>query len=91
MSETKNDPQQAISVASGIIQPSMTPYDNGNKSLSISNGSACQDINKIMSQTSSIMKNFESSVEADAKNILSISKAYEDADNKTKQVIDSGR
>lgn len=91
MTETKNDPQQAIQFASGLIMPSMQPYSSSAETISTSNGSAVTDIKSILNQTKSLMKTFENSVEADAKNMLKISDTYEKANQETKQVIEGGK
>ncbi|MBL1226809.1 DUF3130 family protein [Enterococcus sp. BWR-S5] len=91
MSETKNNAQQAITFASGLTVPTMSPYSNSGTSISVSDGIAIGDINTILAQTGELMATFEASLKADAKNILSASDAYEKADQMAKQVIENGR
>lgn len=87
MSETKNNSQEALAVASGLTLPFMTPYSNEGASISVSNGTAVGDITSIITQTGELMTTFEGSLKADAQNIISASDAYEKADQEAKQVI----
>ena len=87
MSETKNNPQQATSYASGLSLPSLTPYTNNGAAISVSNGAAAVELTAILSQTGELMTSFEASLKADAQNILSASTAYETADQETKKAV----
>ncbi|WP_314062474.1 DUF3130 family protein [uncultured Vagococcus sp.] len=91
MSETKNDQGVATQFANKMIGPAVSPYSVGSASISDSNGQAAQDITKIISQTASVMSTFETSITADAKNILSISAALEKADQEAKKVVGNGK
>jgi hypothetical protein len=90
MSETKNDPQQAISFANGLLLPSMNAYSGSSESLSTSDGAAAKDINQILAQTKKVMNTFETSLQADAKNLISISDAYERANQAMIDVVTHG-
>lgn len=90
MSETKNDPQQAISFASGLALPSMAPYSGNSEKLSTSDGAAANDINLILTQTKTIMSIFENSLQADAKNLIAISNTYEEANQAMIDVVTHG-
>lgn len=91
MSKTKNNTQQAITFASGLTVPTMSPYSNSGISISVSDGAAAGDINTILAQTGGLMEAFESSLKTDAQHILSASDAYEKADQAAKRVIENGR
>ncbi|MHC5218093.1 DUF3130 family protein [Enterococcus sp. LJL128] len=91
MSETKNNPQQAITFASGLTLPCLSPYSNSGSDISISNGTAVGDIQSILSKTGELMATFEGDLKTDAQNILSASDVYEKADQEAKRVSQSGK
>ncbi|WP_086445195.1 hypothetical protein [Candidatus Enterococcus lemimoniae] len=90
MSETKNDPQQASAFASGLVMPFMNAYSGSSEALSISDGAVSKDINTILTQTKTLMSTFESSLKADADNLLSISNTYEAANQSMVDVVTHG-
>lgn len=68
----------------------MPPYSVGNTYVFDSNGITVNDSPIVIKQLTNLTEKFETSTQADGKNILAISESSEKSDVEMKQVFSSG-